>query len=399
MGIHATRLGIAICLTLMWAGSVFSQSPDATNETTAATVADVYVQTQRGIVVYTAAANGRLNRVNGSPFAVSGQLGGVTGNHLISVGTNVLHVYQIESNGGVGGQISEIDTRDYAGHECGDLTNSMPLLDRTGKYFYIQHWDNESSDCDVWQSYKISSGGEMTYTGYIDLTEYSPSDHATPTEFLTIDSTDKYIYGTLTPGLYLSQLFSLKIGSNGVLTKNTSFTENEPTGLPPGESICPFGAAADDHGHLAVSFIMRLNPSANCGGPENIASYSIDPATGSISTTNAIGSDPMYHQTGSDSGGSMSFDGKFLALGTYFYHFDGAHPPTVFTWWYTSPDDDGELDVTAWDKHDHLYALNPVTDNLHVLDISTADVTEFPGSPYNIPGDVYGNPGMIVVPK
>jgi len=57
------------------------------------------------------------------------------------------------------------------------------------------------------------------------------------------------------------------------------------------------------------------------------------------------------------------------------------------------------LDVTAWDKHDHLYALNPVTDNLHVLDISTADVTEFPGSPYNIPGDVYGNPGMIVVPK
>jgi len=104
----------------------------------AQTVANVYVQTSAGVFVYEASKSGSLTALKGSPFSTSGQLEGVTGHYLISVGTDYIHVYSIESNGAVGKQISEINTQDYGGSECGNTTGNGAVLDHTGKYFYVQ---------------------------------------------------------------------------------------------------------------------------------------------------------------------------------------------------------------------------------------------------------------------
>ena len=67
------------------------------------------MRTAKGVNVYDATAAGKLSLVNGSPFSTSGQMGGINGKYLISVGTDYLHTYSIESNGTVGKQASEID--------------------------------------------------------------------------------------------------------------------------------------------------------------------------------------------------------------------------------------------------------------------------------------------------
>src|SRR5580658_10129031 len=138
MRIFATRLGIAICLTLMSAGPAFSQTREATPETTAATVADVYVQVSTGVNVYHATAAGRLTLVEGSPFSIAGQMEGITGSHLLAVGTSILHSYKIASNGAVGGLISSINTAAYDSEGCGPTTGNEAALDHSGKYFYVQ---------------------------------------------------------------------------------------------------------------------------------------------------------------------------------------------------------------------------------------------------------------------
>ena len=68
----ATTRILTFCLAVLSAGPAFNQtwSPQAAPATTvsAADVANVYVGTSNGIVLYHAAANGKLTLVPGSPF-------------------------------------------------------------------------------------------------------------------------------------------------------------------------------------------------------------------------------------------------------------------------------------------------------------------------------------------
>ena len=98
---------IAFVALLFIAGPAFTETLPAEPATTATPVAYVYVQTHQGINVYGASAAGKLTLVKGSPFATVGQVGGINGKYLISVGTDYLRSYAIESNGAVGKQASE----------------------------------------------------------------------------------------------------------------------------------------------------------------------------------------------------------------------------------------------------------------------------------------------------
>jgi hypothetical protein len=82
-------------------------------------VAYVYVQTTKGVDVYDATAAGKLTLVKGSPFATVGQMEGINGKYLLSVGTTNINVYAIESNGAMANQTANVDTQNYAGGECG----------------------------------------------------------------------------------------------------------------------------------------------------------------------------------------------------------------------------------------------------------------------------------------
>src|ERR1700744_1933582 len=69
---------------------------------TSAPFAAVYLQGLHGVYVYAASTTGQLTAIGGSPFADTGQMEGVEGGYLISVGTDYLHNYHLGSNGAVG---------------------------------------------------------------------------------------------------------------------------------------------------------------------------------------------------------------------------------------------------------------------------------------------------------
>src|SRR3569833_1930439 len=132
-------------------------------------IANVYEQTKSGVRVYNAAPSGQLTLVAGSPFGESGQMEAVRGtSYLISVGTTYLHSYKLKSNGGVGAQVTQINTASYGGSQCGPTTGGN-ILDKTGQYFTVQLWGALDSSgntiCSAYQTYKISSTGYFTYLG------------------------------------------------------------------------------------------------------------------------------------------------------------------------------------------------------------------------------------------
>jgi hypothetical protein len=148
---------------LLCAGPALSQTTQVA-AVTSAPVAEVYVQGLHGVYVYGASTTGQLTAIAGSPFADTGQLEGVEGKYLISVGTDYLHSYHLGSNGAVGSQASEINTQSYSGSECG-TTVGPALLDHTGAYFAVQLAGSSSNSCSALQTYKIGSSGEFTFLG------------------------------------------------------------------------------------------------------------------------------------------------------------------------------------------------------------------------------------------
>jgi hypothetical protein len=401
MNIHTTRLGITICVILMSAGPIFSQTADATTDTTAAiaTADDVYVQTSKGVNVYTATAAGKLTLLNGSPFKVTGQLGGVTGSHLISVGTTDLHTYQVESNGAVGSEIATVDTATYDPEDCGPTTGNRPALDHTGKYFYVQlSYGPGGTGCGVndWQSYQIGTNGDFTFLG----NDYSNDGENFGTTALTIDSSDMYGYS-----------FSQEIGgnsdfspfvrlSNGALTYNTNMGEKDPKVDPSLDYyLLPFMATEDPHEHLAVLMGQCVNNGdEGCeptGKDPQLASYTISTSTGSISSSNTEDNIP-YLDIANPIGMDMSYDGKFVAIsgkGFQVFNFNGAAVATKLT---------GRLlpgiqiDQITWDKLDHLYALSYEAGKLYVFTVSAHGATQVES--IGVSGG-YGNVGIVVVPK
>src|ERR1035441_504540 len=100
MNYMKTRKTTAFSLAVFASGLAFTCAPIAEAASAPAT-AYVYVQTTNGISVYDATAAGQLTLVKGSPFATTGQMEGINGKYLISVGTNYLHTYSVGSNGAV----------------------------------------------------------------------------------------------------------------------------------------------------------------------------------------------------------------------------------------------------------------------------------------------------------
>jgi phosphate-selective porin len=119
-------------LMLLAGGALFSayppltQATEAAAATTPAPVALVYIQTNSGVLVYNVSAAGQLTKLPGSLFADTGQMEAVTGQYLISVGTDDLHSYKLATNGAVGAQAGEIDTQSYGGSQCGRAVHRGP---------------------------------------------------------------------------------------------------------------------------------------------------------------------------------------------------------------------------------------------------------------------------------
>jgi hypothetical protein len=411
MKIHATHFGFS--LILLSAIPTFSQADDSTAETTAATVANVYVQTPKGVDVFSAASTGNLTLVKGSPFSDSGQMEGVSGKYLISVGTDYLHTYPIESNGTVGKQASETNTQDYGGSECGstslDGVPSGAFLDQAGQYFYVQLYQlnggDSPGDCAAWQTYKVETNGTLQFIGSMEYEGWSDA-YATDSSAPTVSSNDEYAYGAFYnfdgASYYTFSAFSRS--DSGFLEINQNFTAIDPPANPNAPygswTFKPLFTQADNASHLAVlmeSYYLDENLDQYYG-PNQLASYTIDDASGGIASTNTWQNMPAPLVTNSVTM-SMSTSGKLLAVfgypGLQLFHFNGAAPITSYSSVLLPTTD---IDQVAWDKDNHMYALSYESQKLYVFTVTPTTINEVAGSPYSVTG-AYGIHGLIVVPK
>jgi hypothetical protein len=369
-------------------------------------VANVYVQTKSGVRVYNAAPSGQLTLVAGSPFGESGQMEAVRGtSYLISVGTSYLHSYKLKSNGGLGGQVTQINTASYGGSQCGRTTGGN-ILDKTGQYFTVQLWgaldSNGNTICSAYQTYKLSSTGYFTYLGVAENTSIGYRDPAA-LDISTYSSNDLFAYGANQPDPYAGQFYAFSRASAGDLIKNGNFTQKGPTSNPnAGSNYFPLLVAADPFSHLAA--VMNL-PFSSIDGFW-LASYSINDTTGAISSTNSYANMPKLDVYPSSI--AMSPSGKVLAIGgspgLQLFHFNGSSAPTLYHGNLFSTTANPNINQVAWDNNNHLYALSYDTGYLHataklyVFTVTSTSVKPAPGSPYKITGS-YGAKGLIVVPR
>jgi hypothetical protein len=394
-----TGVKLAFTLALLSIGPAFTQIATAETSpetTTTSSVAYVYVQTTKGVAVFDTSPTGRLTLVKGSLFADTGQMGAINGSYLISVGTDDLHTYTIESKGAVGKQAFEINTQSYGGARCGTTTGGA-LFDHTGKYLYVLLSGATSDNpCSAMQSYKIASNGELTFLGDTENDSYGYHGSDIPVGISAISGNDGFAYGII-DDVYADLFSAFTRDSSGLLIANGSFSHVDPTPNPSvsDDAYYPLAVAADPTNHLAV---LMNEPFTNSPPPQ-LASYTIDNSTGAIESTNTWENmpTPAFYPNVIN----MSPSGKLLAVagaGVQIFNFNGAAPLTLAS---SMPLPSRDFYQLAWDKNNHLYALDYETGGLYVFTVTSTSIRAAPGSPYAIPDNVHGNYqyGLIVVPK
>jgi hypothetical protein len=399
MKARAATLVFGLPLALLCSSATFSQDQEPAKATSTAPIAYVYIQVAKGVNVYSETADGKLTLIKGSPFTVSGQMEGITGSHLLSVGTTNLHSYLIASNRAIGKQIASIDTAKYAPQDCGPTTGNQAALDHTGKNFYVQ-LGGAGCDPNDWQSYQIGSNGTFTFIGNT-YADFNRSGTTAP----VFDSSDGHAYTfAINGGGGEYGFVPYTRMNNGYLGNNDAFREQDPK-LDPNLNyfLSPIMARADPHEHLAVVMVQcEYNDSdlqcESTGGNPQLASYTINTTTGGISSTNTEDNAPFLEIT-DPIGMDMSYDGKFVAIGgssgIQVFNFNGAAPPTELAPLMVSG---VQFDQVTWDKADHLFALSYEAQELYIFNVSAAKGVLEIGLPIIVPG-AYGLTGIIVVPK
>jgi hypothetical protein len=368
----------------------------------AQTDAYVYVQSSNAtaVTLYDTATNGRLTSVGTYPLFATSTLTGGNGSYLFAAGedsadnsgeTNI-DTYPVQSNGAIGARSETIDATDYAGSCGAGVSIVSAKLDHTGHYIFVRLYNQENGDCDQWQTYQVASNGLLTFLG----TEESPLIGYLE----TVSSTNNFAYGSSEgspcasagEGTAGPKFFPYSRNSAHDLSYDHNFTHTDPAGTG---TMYTLWASADPANHLAV---LMADCTSSSGLPAKIASYTINPTTGSIASTNtwsdmpatAVNTDlpanslpPMFTD--------MSPSGELVAVaggGFQIFHFNGASPLTQLTGLQRGTDDIGQ---TAWDDDNHFYTLDFFGGQLRVFTVTPTSFSEDPGSPVN------ANGGAIVV--
>jgi hypothetical protein len=415
MKTHMVLRSTGLAVVTLFATSLALASPEITanQEATVAApapVAYVYVQTLKGVNLYYAAANGALTLVPGSPFQTVGEMVGSNGKYFFSLGTHWIHVYPIAANGAIKPQVSQINTQNYTGDDCGSAMYGV--LDHTGQDLYILIGvPGVFPACSAYQSFRVNeTTGALTFVGGTkQFGVMAP---------LAITANDRFAYSTNdannSGGLPFIGFAREASGALGTL----NLTETDPTPPFPWNWI-PWIVRADPANHLAVALGSVENWASPLQqfGPVQLGSYSVD-TQGNITTTNTPEQMPVPDvgptlMTMSPSGNVLAVAGTDLlyatcgwctidlqvtlrGTGLQLFHFNGSQPITPFGKTLTT----NSIDQAQWDRNGHLYAVSEDTGKLYVYTVTAASITQAPGSPHSIqnPRIMHSN-GLIVVPR
>ena len=373
-----------VCLiATLCTGAAFAQvtssQTDASSAASSSPVAYVYVtsaptSSTGQINGYSAATNGALTAIPGSPFQDNVSYMAVNGAWLFGVANQYTAIdsFSIATNG----SLALKDT--YTVTSPGPGVINL-FLDHTGATLYADFYTTNND----YLSYSINqSTGKLTPVN--DLAG-GPANF-TPLSFI---GNNQYAYSSSCYH-FGPDIFGVHRNSDGSLGW---LSLNPPYPTPPsGDFYCPFLAAADPTNHLVVA-VVPLNGNWVQQGPYQLATYTVD-SSGNLTTTSTSSNMPKV-AVGTVTGYWMSPDGKYLAVGgtsgLQIFHFNGANPITKYTGQLIT----NQVDQMFWDKASHLYAISRKAGKLYVFTVTSTSVTQAPGSPHTIT-----NPqNIIVLPK
>jgi len=350
-------------------------------------VAFVYVSSSPGnnnyeINAFTAAANGKLTPVSGSPFPADVQNMAVNGKYLF--GTNGIYIYSfsIASDGALK-QIAAINAQQFNGYNCGGPV--ALFLDHTGVTLYDEDYYGNQCANNTYQFLGIDrSTGELSYLG---ATSAASPEFNVPLSFI---GNNVYAYGSDCYHLYPT-IFGFMRSSDETLA---DLNINPPIpAAKKGDFYCPNLTSADPTNHVAIS-VQPLNGSTwQPDGPAQLATYTAD-RSGNLTTKSTFSNMPkiaVKYVTDI----RMSPSGKLLAVagtaGLQVFHFHGSHPITHYTGLLTKD----QVDQLFWDNDNHLYVISRSAGKVFVFTMTGTSVRQAPGSPYTIT-----NPqNVVVLPK
>ena len=385
-----SRLSVLACLGVALA-------PGAVSSQTTSPVAYVYVSTVNGtlpssgagtgtIYAFSAASNGKLTPVAGSPFADSATSMAVNGKYLFAVNQNFVNLdaYLIGSNGSLKKTATTNDVK--ATNDPGCVNVQSVLLDHSGANLYVAAGDQECDQSPSEQAFSIvKASGALTYLDTIGPNAGQPFT-------TTFTANNVYGYGADCDNYGGTNFLVVKRGTNGSLSP-ISATTPAPVDQS-GYSFCPSVPQADPANHLAVAESgFNLNSDQYTGANDQIASYTVD-GSGNLTTTSTYKNMPST-AVATIQNMSMSPSGKLLAVGgtkgLQIFHFNGASPVTVDTGLLTS----SSISQLYWDTANHLYAISKTAQKLYVYTVTATSAVAAPGSPYT----VKNASNLIVQPK
>jgi hypothetical protein len=336
---------------------------------------------------FSAATDGTLTPLTGSPFSTSISLMAANRNFLF--GTNGIDIdsFSVASDGTFQ-QVASINAQQLNGQLPNGTYCGGPaalFLDPTGTTLYANDYNGNICANNAFQFFNLNnSSGQLTYLGI--------SSAASP-EFLgalsfvgnKIDAYGSSCYH------YQALIYGFERNSDGTLT-----SLNMNPAMPAaqnGDFYCPYLAAADTANHVAIPVQPLDDASWQPVAPYQLATYTSD-SSGKLTTTSTYSNMPSI-SAGFVRAIAMSPAGDLLGVagtkGLQVFHFNGANPITPYTGLLATD----EIDQIFWDDDNHLYAIGQAAGKLFVFTVTPTTSSQAPGSPYTIASPT----SVVVLPR
>jgi len=336
------------------------------------------------IAAFSAASDGKLTPVFGSPFRENVDDMAVDGSHLLAVSRTAPNIdtFAIEHDGA----LRYVNSTDYVKYASGDCTAANQIFfDHTGATLYVQEFNADCANTGVASFRLHKSSGLLSYLG-VDITGVFPGDN----NYASFIGNNAYAYTAVNSACMYYDIYGFKRDHNGLLVSVPAGL-SLPTPPPDVRRYVPDLVAADPYNHLAV-LMQPANPPGCAAGPLQLAVYTAS-SSGALSTNSTHATMPAT-LISSPYDMKMSPSGKLVAIagqeGLQIFHFNGANPITHDTGLLTKD----PVNQVFWDNSDHLYAISQSTGKLRVYTITPTSVHEASGSPRSINSPEY----LIVQP-
>ena len=325
---------------------------------------------------FSAAADGSLTSLAGSPFPTAVSLMAATQSYLFGTNGIDINSFAVASDGTFQ-QVASINAQQsnsllLNGTLCGGP--AALFLDPTGTTLYANDYKGNICANNDFQFFDLNqTSGQLTYLGV--------SSAASP-EFLGvlsfvgnhIDSYGSSCYH------YKALIYGFARSNDGTLT---ALNINPAMPVAQGGTFyCPYLAASDTANHVAIPVQPLDAASWQPVAPYQLAVYTAD-SSGNLTTASTYSNMPSI-SAGFVRALAMSPAGDLLAVGgtrgLQVFHFQGAGPITPYTGLLATD----EVDQIFWDNDNHLYAIGQAAGKLFVFAVTPTSNSPAAGSPYSI---------------